>query len=133
MSRISRRDARVLALQTLYEADTARHPADEVLNRHLAQVARPAAARQYAIALVQGVMREATTLDQMISALAPKFPADQLSAIDRNILRIALYEMREGEVPLEVAISEAVNIAKEFGSETSARFVNGVLGAAANL
>ncbi|PJF48895.1 MAG: transcription antitermination factor NusB [Candidatus Thermofonsia Clade 3 bacterium] len=133
MSRISRRDARVLALQTLYEADTARHPADEVLNRHLAQVARPAAVRQYAIALVQGVMREATTLDQMISALAPKFPADQLSAIDRNILRIALYEMREGEVPLEVAISEAVNIAKEFGSETSARFVNGVLGAAANL
>ncbi|GIV84600.1 MAG: N utilization substance protein B [Candidatus Roseilinea sp.] len=130
---MSRREARVLALQTLYEADTARHPADEVLNRHLAQVAWPAAVRQYAIALVQGVMREATTLDQMIGALAPKFPADQLSAIDRNILRIALYEMREGAVPLEVAISEAVNIAKEFGSETSARFVNGVLGAAANL
>lgn len=130
---MSRRDARVLALQTLYEADTAHHPADEVLNRHLAEVAWPAAVRQYAMELVQGVMREAKSLDQMISALAPKFPAEQLSAIDRNILRIALYEMREGKAPLEVAISEAVNIAKEFGSETSSRFVNGVLGAAANL
>lgn len=130
---MSRHDARVLALQTLYEADTAHHPADEVLNRHLAEAAWPAAVRQYAMELVQGVMREAKSLDQMISGLAPKFPAEQLSAIDRNILRIALYEMREGKVPVPVAISEAVNVAKAFGSETSSRFVNGVLGAAANL
>ncbi len=130
---MSRHDARVLALQVLYEADTAHHPADEVLNRHLCEVARPASVRQYAIELVKGVTHEATSLDQMISALAPEFPAEQLSAIDRNILRIALYEMRWGEVPLKVAINEAVNIAKEFGSETSSRFVNGVLGAAANL
>ncbi|MCS7055765.1 MAG: transcription antitermination factor NusB [Thermoflexales bacterium] len=130
---MSRHDARVLALQALYEADTAHHPADEVLNRHLAEVMRPAAVRQYAAELVNGIVREKASLDQIISTLAPEFPAEQLSAIDRNILRIALYEMRCGEVPLKVAINEAVNIAKEFGSETSWRFVNGVLGAAAKL
>jgi N utilization substance protein B len=63
--------------------------------------------------------------------LAPEFPPEHLSPIDRNILRIALYEMRQGVVPLKVAISEAVNLAKAFGSESSFRFVNGVLGAAA--
>lgn len=130
---MSRHDARVLALQVLYEADTAHHSADEVLTRHLTEVARPASVRKYATELVNGVMREVASLDQTISALAPEFPAEQLSAIDRNILRIALYEMRCGDVPLKVAINEAVNIAKEFGSETSSRFVNGVLGAAANL
>lgn len=130
---MSRHDARVLALQALYEADTAHHPADAVLARHLAEVPRPASVRKYAVALVDGILREKESLDQTISALAPEFPAEQLSAIDRNILRIALYEMRCGDVPLKVAINEAVNIAKEFGSETSWRFVNGVLGAAANL
>ncbi|MCS6847668.1 MAG: transcription antitermination factor NusB [Anaerolineae bacterium] len=130
---MSRHEARVLALQVLYEVDTAHHSADEVLNRHLAEVERPASVRAYAIELVNGVMREMASLDQTISALAPEFPAEHLSAIDRNILRIALYEMRRGDVPLKVAINEAVNVAKEFGSETSSRFVNGVLGAAANL
>ncbi len=130
---MSRHDARVLALQVLYEADTAHHPAGEVLSRHLAEVERPEAVRAYAIELVSGVMREVDSLDRMIGALAPEFPAEQLAAIDRNILRIALYEMQRGEVPLKVAINEAVTIAKEFGSETSSRFVNGVLGAAAKL
>jgi len=131
--RMSRRDARVLALQILYEADTARHPAGEVLSRHLAEVERTEAVRNYASELVNGVVNEMNSLDRRISALAPEFPAEQLAAIDRNILRIALYEMQRGEVPLKVAISEAVNLAKEFGSETSFRFVNGVLGAAASL
>jgi N utilization substance protein B len=130
---MSRRDARVLALQILYEADTARHPAGEVLSRHLAEVERTEAVRNYASELVNGVVNEMNSLDRRISALAPEFPAEQLAAIDRNILRIALYEMQRGEVPLKVAISEAVNLAKEFGSETSFRFVNGVLGAAASL
>jgi len=130
---MSRHDARVLALQVLYEADTACHPAGEVLSRHLAEVERTEAVRNYARELVNGVVSELNSLDRKISALAPEFPAEQLAAIDRNILRIALYEMQCGEVPLKVAISEAVNLAKEFGSETSFRFVNGVLGAAASL
>jgi len=130
---MSRRDARVLALQVLYEADTAHHPAGEVLSRHLAEAERAEAVRNYASELVNGVMNEVDSLDRKIGALAPEFPAAQLAAIDRNILRIALYEMQRGEVPLKVAISEAVNLAKEFGSETSFRFVNGVLGAAASL
>ncbi len=121
----------MLALQALYEADVARRAADAVLQRHLAELDHPASLRQYAAELVNGIMQEREALDQLIGALAPEFPPEHLSPIDRNILRIALYEMRRGEVPLKVAISEAVNLAKAFGSESSFRFVNGVLGAAA--
>jgi transcription antitermination factor NusB len=128
---MSRHEARVLALQALYEADVARRAADAVLQRHLAELDHPAPLRQYAAELVNGIMQEREALDQLIGALAPEFPPEHLSPIDRNILRIALYEMRRGEVPLKVAISEAVNLAKAFGSESSFRFVNGVLGAAA--
>jgi N utilization substance protein B len=128
---MSRHEARVLALQALYEADVARRAAAAVLQRHLAELDHPAPLRQYAAELVNGIMQEREALDQLISALAPEFPPEHLSPIDRNILRIALYEMRRGEVPLKVAISEAVNLAKAFGSESSFRFVNGVLGAAA--
>jgi len=127
---MSRHEARVLALQALYEADLARHPADGVLQRHLAELNTPAALFHYAAELVSGVTQARETLDRLIGALAPDFPPEQLSPIDRNILRIALYEMQQGRVPLKVAINEAVNLAKAFGSETSFRFVNGVLGAA---
>jgi N utilization substance protein B len=128
---MSRHEARVLALQALYEADMAHHAADAVLKRHLAEFNHPDSLRQYAAELVNGIMQEREALDQLIGALAPEFPLEHLSPIDRNILRIALYEMRQGVVPLKVAISEAVNLARAFGSESSFRFVNGVLGAAA--
>lgn len=127
---MSRHDARVLALQVLFEADTVGHPAGEVLNRHFAEAEWPASVREYAVELVSGVVANQEALDRRIGELAPEFPAKFLAAIDRNILRIALFELQSGAVPLKVAINEAVNMAKEFGSETSARFVNGVLGAA---
>jgi N utilization substance protein B len=128
---MSRHEARVLALQALYEADIARRSADSVLQRHLAELNKPDSLCRYATELVNGVTQEREALDQLIGALAPEFPPEHLSPIDRNILRIALYEMRHGQVPLKVAINEAVNLAKAFGSDTSFRFVNGVLGAAA--
>lgn len=130
---MSRHDARVLALQVLFEADAARHPAGEVLNRHFGEVEHPDVVRQYASALVSGVVNHQAALDERIGALASEFPAEQLAAIDRNILRMALYEIQCGEVPVKVAINEAIDLAKEFGSDASSRFVNGVLGAATNI
>lgn len=130
---MSRHEARVLALQVLYEADMARHPAGEVLSRHFSEAERAESVRKYAAELVSGVVAHRAALDEKISSLATEFPPDQLAAIDRNILRIALYELECGDVPIKVAINEAVDIAKEFGSEASSRFVNGVLGAATSL
>lgn len=127
---MSRRDARILALQVLYESDLANHPADAILQRHLREAERPEAVSAYAAKLVSGVAQAREALDARISQLAPEYPADQLAAIDRNILRVALFELEGGEVPVKVAINEAVDLAKEFGSDASPRFVNGVLGAA---
>jgi N utilization substance protein B len=135
---MSRHDARILALQVLYEADISGHPAGAVLSRHLneaeqaAQDGQADGRRDYALALVGGVVARQAELDQDIERLAPDFPAGQLAAIDRNILRIALFEIQQGDVPVKVAINEAVDMAKEFGGDTSPRFINGVLGAATN-
>lgn len=125
---MSRRDARVLALQVLYETDVAGHPAGEVLMRHLREVERPEAVHRYAAQLVSGVVEHLPELDKEIARHAPEFPVEVLSPIDRNILRIALFEIKQGTVPFKVAINEAVEIAKAFGSDSSPRFINGVLG-----
>jgi N utilization substance protein B len=140
---MSRHDARVLALQVLYEADISGHPAGDVLNRHLTEAKAETEAgqnseaegyelRDYAFQLVGGIVKQQPALDGVIGKLAPDFPVAQLAAIDRNILRIALFEIQLGDVPVKVAINEAVDMAKEFGSDTSPRFINGVLGAAIN-
>jgi N utilization substance protein B len=130
---MSRHDARVLALQVLYEADTAQREAGVILGRHFQEGQLPDELRSYTSHLVSGVVTQQAGLDTLISGLAPDFPVMQLAAIDRNILRIALWEMRYGDVPVKAAINEAVDLAKDFGSDTSARFINGVLGAAATL
>ena len=130
----ARREARILALQVLYETDTAQHPAGEVLQRHLHERADGAdgGARQYAIQLVSGVLQDRAALDAVLSDCAPDFPLADLSPIDRNVLRIGLYEIHAGLAPVKVAVNEAIEIAKQFGSDTSPRFVNGVLGNAAS-
>ena len=123
----------MLALQVLYEADTAQRDAGVILSRHFQDGSLADGLRSYASQLVSGVTVEQAGLDKLISDLAPDFPVAQVAAIDRNILRIALWEMRFGDVPVKAAINEAVDLAKDFGSDTSARFINGVLGAAASL
>ncbi|HEY3341720.1 MAG TPA: transcription antitermination factor NusB [Anaerolineae bacterium] len=130
----TRRDARILALLVLYEADTAQHPAGLVLQRHLAEREDVADdAREYTSQLVSGVVNGAEELNAVLGRCAPEFPVDQIAPIDRNILRIALFEIKANLVPPRVAINEAIEISKEFGSESTPRFVNGVLGAAALL
>lgn len=125
-----RHRARTLALQTLYEVDLARHSAQAVLARHLAEDPLPTPGAEYALQLVVGVLENMARLDETIKSIAPEWPPQQLAAIDRNILRLAIYEMHIGQgAPPKVTINEAVELAKTFGSDGSRRFINGALGA----
>lgn len=125
----TRHQARTMALQVLYEADIAGHGIQDVLSRYLMDVNVPQPVRRYVERLVTGYGENSERIDREIAAAAPAFPIDQLPAVDRNILRIAIYElMSESDVPLKAAINEAVELAKRFGGENSSRFVNGVLG-----
>ena len=124
-----RRKARVLALQLLYEADISGHPIREGFDWVEEGEELQLLALEYALELAQGVMGQRDSIDSLIQRFAPAWPVRQLPAVDRNILRLALYEINwGGSTPSKVAINEAVELAKTFGSESSPRFVNGVLG-----
>jgi len=128
-----RRRARETAFKALYEGDVARHDPLQALERLAEEEALPPEITGYSRELVEGVLKKQGELDARLKRLAPAFPLEQLSPVDRNILRIALWEvMHHGNVPLKVAINEAVELAKTFGSDTSPRFVNGVLGSVAD-
>jgi N utilization substance protein B len=124
-----RRQARITALQALYEIDCVNHPAGTVLQRHINELTLPAEGQAFLRKIVQGVLAHKHDLDKMIGTYAPEWPIEQMAVIDRNILRIALFEfLVDGGTPPKVAINEAVELAKVFGSDSSRRFVNGVLG-----
>lgn len=127
----TRRQARILALQALYELDTTDHPADTVVAYRLEEQPLPADGEAFLRLLVSNVLTHRQRLDALIQRYAPAWPVSQIAVIDRNILRIALFELM-GTVgtPPKVAINEAVDLAKMFGSDNSSRFVNGVLGSA---
>lgn len=125
-----RRRARSLVLQALYEIDSVGHPSQEVIERHLQNnSALSEEAAEFFSQLVTGVLEITPEMDEIIATCAPEWPVEQLAVLDRNILRIALWEIAVSqETPLKVAINEAVELAKRFGSESAPRFVNGVLG-----
>ena len=124
-----RHEARITALQALFEIDTATHGVDEVLERYLGNAQMPPGTRRFIESLVRGVMAERPQLDAIIAKNAPAWPVPQLPAVDRTILRMALWELLiERDVPVKAAINEAVELAKRFGGDNSGRFVNGVLG-----
>jgi N utilization substance protein B len=124
-----RHKARIVALQALYEIDCAGHASAVVIERRLQQMQLPEAGEEFARNLAQGVIGRLAWLDELIGRYAPEWPVDQIAIIDRNILRIAIYEIMVGrDTPVKVAINEAVELAKTFGSDSSGRFVNGVLG-----
>ena len=124
-----RRTGRVLALQALFELDTVGHPPDQTIARLLEETAASEEAEAFARELVQGVLANRERIDEVIRKTAPSWPLEQVAAIDRNILRLAIYEILiDNRVPMRAAINEAVELAKQFGGETSPRFVNGVLG-----
>lgn len=124
------RNARVLAFKVLYEVDIARHSAADVFDRQVIEARTPADESDLARVIVRGVLSTRPGLDALIGQYAPSWPIEQLSAVERNILRIALYELlhERERVPAPVAINEAVELAKMFGGDAASGFVNGVLG-----
>jgi len=124
-----RRKARIVALQTLYEIDCSSHKPEEVLARLLQEKALPEEATDFVQGLIGKVLRNKRDIDDVIRRFAPAFPVDQIAVIDRNILRLAISEILfDNRVPIKAAINEAVELAKSFGSASSRRFINGVLG-----
>lgn len=127
-----RRKARIAALKTLFEVDSVDHSPDHILERQLEEHSLPDDAAEFARDLVRGVMENYERLDEVIRKNAPAWPLEQVAAVDRNILRLAIYEIViDNKVPMRAAINEAIELAKEFGGEASPKFVNGVLGSVA--
>jgi len=127
-----RRKARIAALKTLFEVDSVDHSPDHILERQLEEHYLPDDAAEFARHLVRGVMENYEQLDEVIRKNAPAWPLEQVAAVDRNILRLAIYEVViDNRVPMRAAINEAIELAKEFGGEASPKFVNGVLGSVA--
>ena len=125
-----RRQARVVALQTLFEVDSAHHSPERVLRQRLEDIGLSQPVGEFARLLVLGVTNHRQQLDPLIEEYAPEWPLDQMAFIDRNVLRIAIFELLVARsAPVKVIINEAVELAKLFGSDSSHRFINGVLGA----
>lgn len=128
-----RTKARSVALQALYEIDVAGHSPGVVLQERVFESDLDNSLAEFSRQIVTGVYPIIITLDQFIAEHAPEWPLDQVAIIDRNILRIALWEIVVyRDTPIKVAINEAVELAKIYGSDSSPRFVNGVLGSLVN-
>jgi len=135
----SRTRARSLALQVLYEVDMTGHLPGTVLTERLEEAVSDGQTVltpdlvEFSRQIISGVIPIAEKLDAVIASYAPEWPFDQIAAIDRNILRIATWEFAVStQTPLKVAINEAVELAKLYGSDTAPRFINGVLGSLAD-
>ena len=128
---------RIVALQTLYEdefrqSDESRQPLAAVTVRNLERYKNEIGDTEFVYNLVNGVTAAIADLDARLQPLAPDWPIEQIARIDRTILRMGLYELVycSNNVPARVAINEAVELAKSFGSDNSSKFINGVLGTA---
>lgn len=128
---------RIVALQTLYEQDFRLECADPdvsldiILARNIERYSETIEDKDFIINLAKGASAKQAELDGILQPLAPEWPIQQISRIDRNILRIGLYELSfEKDIPPKVVINEAVELAKAFGGENSSKFINGVLGTA---
>jgi len=130
----ARRKARVIALQALYEVDAVRHDVERALAHLLTEGKLSEENAAFTRGLVSGVLQNKERIDQHIKSFAPAWPVAQLPVVDRNILRLAIFEiLLDNSVPVKVAINEAVELAKMFGSDNSSKFVNGVLGSVSEL
>jgi transcription antitermination protein NusB len=124
-----RRKARGIALQVLYEYDCSTHNPEGIIDRIVEEQSLNQETTLFIRELVLGVGENQTKIDATIQEFASAWPLAQIPAIDKNILRLAIFEsLINNKVPPKVAINEAVELAKKFGSDGSARFVNGVLG-----
>lgn len=123
---------RMIALQTLFEWDfhVGQKNVDEVLQTNFAEYEhKKFSDHEFTEGLVRGVLQHINDLNDTIREFAPDWPLDQITIVDRNVLRIGIYELKyDQSIPPKVAINEAIELAKEFGGEASGRFINGVLG-----
>jgi transcription antitermination protein NusB len=131
----TRRKARGVALQALYEIDSTGHTAEVVLKHLLDGEQLSGENSDFVQDLVNGVVQNKKEIDYSIKNFAPAWPLEQIPVIDRNILRLAIFEIliNNKKVPVKVAINEAVELAKTFGSDSSSKFINGVLGSVSAL
>jgi N utilization substance protein B len=124
-----RHRARIAALQALFELEFAANQPDSIIERTVLEKGLSGEGADFTGSIVNGVIGNRQFLDDVIGNFAPAFPVTQLAPMDRNILRLALFEILVQKLtPPKVAVNEAVELAKEFGAETSPKFVNGVLG-----
>jgi N utilization substance protein B len=129
-----RHRGRVIALQALFELDAVGHAPAEAVDRIIEDRDVVPAIRQFALELVTGVSEHRGRIDDVIQKAAPAFPLDQIATVDRNILRLAIYEIViDNKVPMRAAINEAIELAKEYGGDNSPKFINGVLGSVSAL
>ena len=127
-----RTKARSVALQALYEIDISEHGIGTVMENRFKETEMEERLQNFALEIVRGIVPIREKLDGYIAEHAPEWPIDQVSIIDRNLLRIALWEIIVyGDTPVKVAINEAIELAKIYGSDSTPRFVNGVLGSLA--
>lgn len=128
------RRARYLVIEALYEGDTTEHDPEAVYNRRLEEIATedPEVAAPgpsgFGRGVLRGVLRRREELDGYIRAAAPQYPFDTMAVVDRNILRLAIWELlSDNSAPVAAVVNEAVELAHRYGGETSPAFVNGVL------
>jgi N utilization substance protein B len=127
-----KRQAREIALQILYPIDMTALSVDDALARFFESFDADARARERAEQIVRGVARERDRIDAVIAEHSPRWKLERMALVDRNVLRLCVHELLfDHDTPARVVIDEGVEIAKRFGAEESARFVNGVLDAAA--
>jgi len=130
----ARHKARTIALQALYEIDSAAREPDSVVERLLANSKISEENAAFVRGLVSGAINHQKEIDGRVKKFAPAWPLEQMAMVDRNILRLAIFEILfDNKVPVKVAVSEAVELAKTFGSESSPKFINGVLGSVSAL
>jgi len=125
----ARRKARAIVLQALYEIDSVGHEMQAVVSRLLAEGELSEENNAFIRELVSEVIQQKEKIDHNIERFATAWPVEQIPVVDRNILRVAIFEILfDNKVSVKVAINEAVELAKKFGSDNSSKFVNGVLG-----
>jgi transcription antitermination protein NusB len=128
------RRARFLVIEALYESETSDHPAEEAFNRRVRDIAEEDAELAadgpsgFGRGVLRGVLRRLPELDEYIQQAATQYPVDTLAIVDRNILRLAIWELlSDNSAPVAAVVNEAVELAHRYGGETSPAFVNGVL------
>ena len=127
--RSARHGSRVVALQVLYEMDSVSHNTSEIFDRHIEEMDLSYPVEKFARSIMLGILENWEEIDRIMGFFAPSWPVSQMAIVDRNILRIAVYELLlDDSTPPKVIINEAVELAKSFGADTSHKFVNGVLG-----